>query len=723
MRRIVAALLILILPTAAAIIVYLIVNKRIPTNREAIGRVTLIAGTGAPGVDDRPGLAAALSTTFSDPFGVAVDKRGNLFISDAGQCNRIREIHTDGKVETIAGSTEGFADGTAAQAEFNTPSGIVIDTSGNIFIADTSNNRIRKIDNDRKVTTLAGSGNAGFKDGVGSEADFDGPIGIAIDRRGVVIVADAYNDRIRKIAEDGRVTTIAGLDTPGFSDGDSSSAQFNTPSGVAIDDAGNIFVADTGNSAIRKITPQGEVSTVIRNRQEVDGNSLSLRHPVGIAITHDGFLFVTHDHGVLKITPDGVASAYAGGAMGFADGLGSRARFNGPAGIAIDREGHLIVADTHNYLIREIAPEVGAVQPTTSGESSLFIQPGGEADDSTAVPAIPKLDASVLNISSVFPWPLQPQGEAHEVTGVIAEARGAAGGIALDHLHSGLDVRGDQGDPVLSVLDEKVSSPIANWDYGGSAEGIQIGAISYIHVRIGRNAKDEIQSPSTFKLIKGDDATSAVRVRRGARFKVGDFIGSVNRLYHVHLNLGPWNAQTNPLVLPFANLKDTTPPTIEPNGIQFVSADGKPFTRKLDGRTQISGDLRILVSAYDRVDGNMAKRKLGLFRLGYQVLGEDGTPATGFDQPLINIQFDRLPPDDSSVLEVYAAGSGVSAYGTPTEFKYIITNRVRDGEAREGLLRTSKLQPGNYLIKIIADDYAGNRASGASSVIAVSVVR
>ena len=95
----------------------------------------------------------------------------------------------------------------------------------------------------------------------------------------------------------------------------------------------------------------------------------------------------------------------------------------------------------------------------------------------------------------------------------------------------------------------------------------------------------------------------------------------------------------------------------------------------------------------------------------------------GFDQPLINIQFDRLPPDDSSVLEVYASGSGVSAYGTPTEFKYIVTNWVRDGEAREGLLRTSKLQMGDYLIRILAQDYAGNRASGGSTEIAVSVVR
>jgi sugar lactone lactonase YvrE len=719
MRRIVLAVLILILPTATAVVVYLIVNKKVPTNREAIGRVTMIAGTGQPGTDDRP----ALSATFSDPFGVAVDKRGNLFISDAGQSNRIRRIHPDGKVESIAGSAEGFADGNAAQAGFNTPSGIVIDTSGNIFVADTSNNRIRKIDTDRKVTTLAGSGRAGFKDGSGSEAEFDGPVGIALDKRGDVIVADTYNDRIRRITAAGIVTTIASAGVPGFNDGDVLTAQFNTPSGVVVDDAGNIFVADTANSAVRKITPQGEVSTVIRNRQESAGTSVSLRHPVGIAITHDGFLFVSHESGVLKITPDGVASEYAGSEVGFADGLGSHARFNGPAGIAIDREGNLFVADTHNYLVREISAETKSVE-APAGDPSIFVQPDNEARDETAPPMIPRLDASVLSVGAAFPWPLQPQGEAHEVTGVIGEARGAAGGIALDHLHSGLDVRGNQGDPVLSVLDEKVSSPVANWDYGGAGEGIQIGAMSYIHVRIGRNATDENQSPDRFKLMTGSDgAIFAVRVRRGTRFSVGELIGTVNRLYHVHLNLGPWNAQTNPLVLPFANLKDTTPPTIEPDGIQFVSADGMAFTRKLGGRLQISGDVRILVSAYDRFDGNAAKRKLGLFRLGYQVVNEDGTPAPGFEQPLINIQFDRLPPDDSSVLKVYAAGSGVSAYGTPTEFKYIVTNRVRDGEAREGLLRTSKLQTGNYLIKILAEDYEGNRASNAAAEIAVSVVR
>src|SRR5262249_31031762 len=162
--------------------------------------------------------------------------------------------------------------GNALQAQFNTPSGIAIDKSGNLIIADTSNNRIRKLSADGKVSTLAGSGAVGHKDGPALEAEFDGPIGVAVDKRGNVFVADSYNDLIREITADGRVITIAGIGSAGFIDGNASIAAFNTPSGVAVDEQGNLLVADTGNSAIRKVTAQGEVSTVIANGPQ-------LRHP------------------------------------------------------------------------------------------------------------------------------------------------------------------------------------------------------------------------------------------------------------------------------------------------------------------------------------------------------------------------------------------------------------------------------------------------------------
>jgi sugar lactone lactonase YvrE len=744
MRRILLAVLILILPTATAVGVYLIVNKRIPTNRNAIGLVTTIAGAGQPGVQDGP----AISASFSDPFGIAVDKRGNVYVADGGESNRIRRLTPEGKVETVAGSTEGFADGNAAEARFNTPSGIAIDRAGNLLIADTSNNRIRKLSADgRTVSTIAGSGAAGFTDGFANEAEFNGPIGIAVDRHGNIFVADSYNDKIREISAGGTVTTIAGGDSPGYTDGQASSTLFDTPCGVAVDETGNIFVVDTGNRAVRKITPQGDVSTVAGGINEhgdaaTDGE-VHYARPVGIAITHDGFLFVSDEQSrVSVITPEGEAKYYAGWEPGFADDTGFDARFNRLAGIAVDRRGTLYVADGDNYLIRELAP---TARDRSSRDSRFsfeayfpnaprdmqFIQPLVEGAPGESSPVIPRISASSLNIGPGFPWPLSPQDRWHEIAGVIGEARGAPAKVALDHIHSGLDIHGSAGEPALSVYAEKVTSPIANWGFEAAGEGTHIGLFSYIHVRIGRNAAGEIQTPETFT--RRSDSTGkviGVRLRRGTRFKVGDFIGSLNRLNHVHLNFGPSNAETNPLALPFFGFKDTVAPAIEPHGIEVVSAatlnpnsekSFQLFTQKQDWRLIVSGDVAILVTAYDRIDGNIASRKLGLYRLGYQLLDAAGRPVKGFAQPLINIEFSRLPADPLSVFKAYAAGSGVSAYGTPTNFRYIVTNRIRDGEARDGLLRTSELAPGNYIIKVTAEDFAGNRASGPSTELAITV--
>jgi sugar lactone lactonase YvrE len=734
MRRILLAVSILILPTATAIVVYLIVNKHVPTNRNAIGLVATIAGDGRPGVEN----GAALSASFSDPFGIAVDKRGNVIVADGGQSNQIRRVTTDGKVETIAGSSEGFADGDALQAQFNTPSGVAIDRDGNIIVADTSNNRIRKLSADgSKVSTIAGSGVAGFKDGPPGEAQFDGPIDVAVDEHGNIFVADAYTDSIRKVSTDGIVTTIAGGGSPGYSDGQAASALFDTPSGVAVDKEGNVFVADTGNHAVRKIKPSGEVSTIAGTAVESDTprGEVRLNHPVDICITHDGFLFVSDEGSgkVVRITPEGGRERYSGGVPGFSDGDEYHARFNGPTGIAIDRQGVLYVADSQNYKIRQVIPV--ARESETGGTELAPPAPFVQPQDPTIVPSsdsvIPRLIASRINPSSPFPWPLSPQEHWHEIAGVIGEARGSAGGAAIDHLHSGLDVPGHAGEAALSVFDEKVSSPIATWDFEGAGEGLHAGVFSYIHVRVGRNAGGEIQDMEKFKA-RTDSAGEliGVRVRRGTRFKVGDFIGSLNRLNHVHLNFGPWNAQANPLALPFFEFKDTVAPTIEK--IEIVSQPALLASRtgggelgtlgeKRDGRLLISGDVAVVVTAYDRVDGNSENRKLGLYRIGYQLVGADGTPVRGFEEPLINIEFNRLPAEGSAALSVYAAGSGVSAYGTPTRFRYIVTNRVRDGEARDGLLRTSNLAPGNYTIRVIAEDYAGNRASGKSTERALTV--
>jgi sugar lactone lactonase YvrE len=729
MRKSFIVIAVLALLGVAAFFAYRLVTKPKPTDPQTVGNVTTLAGTGAPGSRDGAHDAAS----FTDPFGVAVDRRGNVLVSD-GATNRIRLITPQGEVKTIAGSGEGYADGPAAEAQFNTPSGIAFDRDGNLLIADTSNNRIRKLSADyQTVSTVAGSGVAGFKDGAANDAQFDGPIGIGVDGQGSVYVADTYNDRLRKITPAGNVTTLAGAGTPGMQDGDAATAMFDTPCGVAVDAQGNLFVADTANHAIRKVDSTGEVSTVMQEATDsVNGaGPTRLRRPVGLALTHDGFLFVADEgsHHLLRIAPDGSAVQYAGREAGYKDS--PDARFNSPMGMAVDRDGNLFVADSQNYLVRKITPvvpnkTVGIVDDLP--ELALFVQPPAEPPRTDASGIIPKLDASVLNVTQPFPWPVAPQNQWHEVAGVVGEARGNFNGTALDHLHAGLDVRGVMGEPCLSVYDEKVSDPLPNWGFEQTGEGGHVGAFSYIHIRVGRDANGQLRAPEKFKArLDAAGKLAAVRVRRGARFRVGDFLGTLNRLYHVHLNLGPWNAIANPLQLPFVGFKDTVPPLIEANGIEVVRADaaaGQPeqaFTEKRDGRLVVTGDVKILVTAYDRVDGNVASRKLGLYRAGYQLLREDGSPVAGFEQPLVNIEFNRLPPSDEDVTKAYAVGSGVSAYGTPTKFRYIVTNRVRDGQARVGVLRTSQLAHGNYLIRILAEDYAGNRASGRATELAITV--
>jgi hypothetical protein len=245
--------------------------------------------------------------------------------------------------------------------------------------------------------------------------------------------------------------------------------------------------------------------------------------------------------------------------------------------------------------------------------------------------------------------------------------------------------------------------------------------MSYIHVRIGRNPSG-LGMDDRFKgRVDSAGSLTGVRVRRGSRFKVGDVIGTLNQLNHVHLNLGPWNAQANPIQFPFVEFKDTVSPVIEPGGIEVLNSAGRPLVERRQGRLIVSGDVSIVVAAYDRVDGNTGGRKLGIYKIGYQLLKEDGQPAAGFEMPIINMVFDRMPSSDKAVFLAYAPGSGISAYGTPTRFRYIVTNVIKHGEAREGVLRTSLLAPGNYRLKALAEDYAGNVASGRNTELIITI--
>ena len=205
------------------------------------------------------GLAAARDgdvrdARFADPFGVAIAPDGAIYVADAGDSPRIRRISLDGTVFTVAGGERGFADGVGGAARFNAPSGLAIDAGGTLFVADTGNNAIRRMTPDGTVSTIAGDGSHGYRDGPGAQAQFNGPIGVAVDvlrpRAGC-----GHLQRSHPRHQSGRdgVTTLAGSAVTGLADGAAANAQFNTPCGVAVDRAGALLVADTGNRVIRLI--------------------------------------------------------------------------------------------------------------------------------------------------------------------------------------------------------------------------------------------------------------------------------------------------------------------------------------------------------------------------------------------------------------------------------------------------------------------------------------
>jgi hypothetical protein len=316
-----------------------------------------------------------------------------------------------------------------------------------------------------------------------------------------------------------------------------------------------------------------------------------------------------------------------------------------------------------------------------------------------------------LQIKSL-PWPLDPQWQGHEVVATMGEVRGSYQGESRDHLHSGIDIQGGYGAIVRAILEEKVSNPLSTWDAGGLNEGLRIGVMTYIHMRVGRNQQETALDQSHFNILRDEQGKpSRVRVRRGTRFRVGDPLGSINRMYHVHLNFGPAGAEINPLTLPLTGFGDHVAPVIERDGIRLFDESNGRITGKLNGRLIVRGDVNIIVEAYDQVDHNAERRRLGLYKLGYQVFAPDGSPVKGFEQPRLNIEFDRLPSASDAVKLAYADSSGITVYGNATtRFLYQVTNIVRGERAASGVWRTSELPPGDYLLRIMALDYAGNEA-------------
>jgi sugar lactone lactonase YvrE len=389
-----------------------------------LGDVVTLAGmAGEFGMIDGDGPAAR----FSSPTAIALTADGSLVVADTGN-HSIRRVTPDGAVTTVAGTSglPGFADGAQQDARFSSPSALAISSDGTLYVADTDNCLIRKISTAGQVETVAGT-LYGYDhlDGVGTAAGISYPTGLALDATGNLYVADAGSVTIRKIdIATRKVTTIAGdVWEMGFTDGNP--GRFAFPAGMTLTDDGTLLVADTDNHALRSVSPDGQVGTVAAppprepGAADGDGGSARFRNPYDLACTPDGVLFVadTANRTVRKISPQGEVSTLAGtaGLSGTDDGSGGMARFTSPRGVTVGPDGHVHVADVvtqQQGTIRRITPD--GIVTTLAGT------PGSLPDDQTlyllsGIATLPSGHLAATDISAIRR--ITPDGIASFIAG------------------------------------------------------------------------------------------------------------------------------------------------------------------------------------------------------------------------------------------------------------------------------------------------------------------
>jgi hypothetical protein len=315
------------------------------TDDSANYTVSTFVGNGMNGPDSLTGGQALLYF----PANIVFDAQGNLYIAD-GYNDRIRKVNSSGTMINFAGSTLGYAEGTGTAAQFARPLTLAIDGQGNLFVGEGQGLRIRKIAPNAVVTSIAGNGVAGLTDGIGTAAQIDITAGMATDAQGNIYFTQSYFHGVRKITPDGLVSSFAGGSIPGYADGTGATARFNEPHSLASDGHGNIYVSDFKNACIRKITSTGVVSTVLQRTNENEMHNMT-RDGQGNFYIVQGDAVKTE---IVKVNSAGSITKIAGGEQGYQDGPGNTAKFSFISGITTDASGNLYVTDLFNGAIRKI---------------------------------------------------------------------------------------------------------------------------------------------------------------------------------------------------------------------------------------------------------------------------------------------------------------------------------------------------------------------------------
>jgi sugar lactone lactonase YvrE len=635
--------------------------------------------------EEKPKPISKVTTFFNptekigEPFGIAV-KNDEIYVSD-GENGKILKI-------SKTGTSAVFTD------KLNTPSQIAFDKNGDLIVADSGSHTIKKIKPTGDIESVAGVENqSGFQDGDVKSALFNAPIGVAVLEE-KIFVADTYNDRIRVI-ENGRVSTISGS-TQGFADGAGNFAKFDTPCGIAGTPDGKIIVADSNNRRLRLVETDGKTSTLAGSGTPnlVDG-SLSesvLVQPTAVSIDQTGAIYFTDGNAIRviekKIFP--LVKTISSDQRCFEDGILTDSRFNRPSGLAFDEKGNMFVADAENQAVRSFTgEEIGKTLSAEEIENQRI-----KAEDFRKL-AEPR-------------WSYDPPEAKREIAGTLGEVRGEIKpGSDEVWFHNGLDIVGGYGETARIVRTEKVLRPIAAENFATLRELVRLPTLGYIHLRLGRDGRDQTFDDKRFIFSKDENGKfNGVRIPRGAKFKAGDALGTLNAMNHVHLIAGRSGSEMNALdALVLPGISDKIPPVIEK--ISLFDENWREIeTQTGSARIKLSGKTRIVAKTYDRMDGNAERRRLGVFQVGFQILKDDKTPVT--DQQW-TIRFDRLPEPDAVSL-VYAPGSKSGATGE-TIFNYIATNQVHGNVATEDFFDAAQLANGNYVVRVFAADYFGNTVS------------